>query len=113
MISGSVIVQAALGETWEGSDVDIYCTAVAAPAVRSWLIRDANKMIVNAGKTYDPLAVEKSDDLYFRDSIHHVEGYGNVPEEGTTVRPGMREEHFNYEKLCESISEGSNKNVLC
>ena len=38
VLSGSAMVQAALGETWN-SDLDIFCTQGAAPAVRSALLR--------------------------------------------------------------------------
>ena len=102
VISGSSLVQAALGERWDRTDVDIYCTAGAAPAVRSWLVRDARKMVLNAGKAYGPLAVNKESGSFVT-VIHHVEGYGNVPEAGADVSGsgGERPVPFDYDEACE------------
>ncbi|EJK58862.1 hypothetical protein THAOC_20978, partial [Thalassiosira oceanica] len=85
VISGSSLVQAALGEKWDHTDVDIYCTAGAAPAVRSWLVRDARKMVLNAGDQNYPSAAVNRESGTFVTTIHHVEGYGNVPEEGADM----------------------------
>lgn len=40
VLSGSTMVQVALGEVWKDSDVDIFCTAAAARAVRSKLVKN-------------------------------------------------------------------------
>ena len=53
-MSGSIVVQAALGVNWEGSDIDVYCTVDAAPAVRSWLINDMKQTLVRVHPAYHP-----------------------------------------------------------
>ena len=75
IMSGSIVVQAALGEPWEGSDIDIYCSYDAAPVVRSWLITDVNQVLCG---------INTKDSSYFhediRDSpISHVEHWANAP----------------------------------
>ncbi|EJK66930.1 hypothetical protein THAOC_12097 [Thalassiosira oceanica] len=109
VISGSSLVQAALGEKWDRTDVNIYCTAVAAPAVRSWLARDARKMVLNACEQYFPLAVNWESGGFVT-AIHHVEAYGDVPSEGADVSGsgGQQPVPFDYDEACErgrSINE--------
>lgn len=41
LIAGSTIVAACLGEDWDSADVDVYCSAQAAPQVRS--VRNSDK----------------------------------------------------------------------
>ncbi|EJK77086.1 hypothetical protein THAOC_01106 [Thalassiosira oceanica] len=117
VISGSSLVQAALGDKWDHTDVDIFCTAAAAPAVRSWLVRDARKMVLNAGKVYCPLAVNKESGSFVT-AIHHVERYGDVPEKGADVSGsgGRRPVPFDYDEACErgrSVNENltSRRNI--
>jgi len=62
VIAGSTMVQACLGVLWgEGgektygdgkSDVDIFCSAKAAPAVRSWLVEKSDCMFVGLRDSY-------------------------------------------------------------
>ena len=53
-VSGSIVVQAVLGVKWEDSDLDVYCTVDAAPAVRSWLINDVKQVLVGVHPAYHP-----------------------------------------------------------
>jgi len=88
IIAGSTMAAAALGEVWSGAhswnkqDVDIFCTAKAAPQVRSWLVQSAKSMFIGfkdyrLGMTDDSL-------LYTVDTkIHHVEHYGSQSENFT------------------------------
>ena len=44
LLSGSAGVQAVTGLIWNDADLDIYCTSIAAPFVRRWLIgRELNQ----------------------------------------------------------------------
>ena len=99
-ISGSSLVQAALGEQWDNTDVDIYCTAGAAPAVRSWLVRN-DKMVLNAGNENYPSASVNKESGTFVTYVHHVEGYGNVPAEGADMSGGQHPVPFDYILACE------------
>jgi hypothetical protein len=75
-ISGSIVVQAILGEQWDGSDIDVYCTNLAAPSVRTWLISELKQVLVGVSSRYtvDPSA-EKGRELDF---IDHVEHWANA-----------------------------------
>ena len=42
VLSGSTMVQVVLGEVWKDSDIDVFCTAAAAPAVRTQLVQNQN-----------------------------------------------------------------------
>mmetsp|Transcript_2015 Transcript_2015/g.4432 ORF Transcript_2015/g.4432 Transcript_2015/m.4432 type:complete len:363 (+) Transcript_2015:488-1576(+) len=71
------MAQACLGDLWQSSDVDVFCSARAAPCVRSWLVEKAKCMFVGFADyritlTDDPL-------LYTVDTkIHHVERWGSI-----------------------------------
>ena len=75
LIAGSTIVAACLGVELESDryiDVDVFCSAKAAPTVRSWLVEDSSCMFVGFKDTY----IDMVDDclLYTIDTqIHHVE----------------------------------------
>jgi hypothetical protein len=73
-MSGSIVVQAVLGDQWDGSDIDVYCTQGAAPAVRTWLINDVNQVLVGVHASYCP--GERGS------NIHHVEHWANEPKVG-------------------------------
>ena len=75
-MSGSIVVQAVLGEQWDGSDIDVYCTPGAAPAVRTWLINDVNQVLVGVHASYRP--GERGS------TVHHVEHWANEPKVGKT-----------------------------
>ncbi|EJK56917.1 hypothetical protein THAOC_23100 [Thalassiosira oceanica] len=105
VIAGSTMVQACLGVLWgEGgektfrdgkSDVDIFCSAKAAPAVRSWLVDKSDCMFVGLRDSY--VSLESSDLLYSVDTnIHHVEHWGSISENL------VREDNYSYGKEEES-----------
>lgn len=85
LIAGSTMAAAVLGEVWSGpdrwrkADVDVFCTAKAAPQVRSWLVRSAGAMFVG----FKDYRLSMTDDslLYTVDTkIHHVEHFGPLAE---------------------------------
>ena len=51
-MSGSIVVQAMLGEQWGGSDIDVYCTKWAAPSVRTWIISELKQVLVGICSRY-------------------------------------------------------------
>lgn len=75
LIAGSTIVQTCLGVLWEGNrhspvDVDVFCSAKAAPKVRSWLVEEASCMFVGFRDTYIDMVDDRL--LYAVDTkIHH------------------------------------------
>jgi len=100
VIAGSTMVQACLGVLWgEGgektygdgkSDVDIFCSAKAAPAVRSWLVEKSDCMFVGLGDTIYVCGVTSEDMVYAIDTnIHHVEHWGSI---------SANESHLGYEE---------------
>lgn len=113
LIAGSTIVAACLGKDWsnwpDSADVDVYCSAGAAPQVRSvrkseeifqhsyfivysvlyssidiilihqWLVEQANCMFVGVNDTYIDFVDNRL--LYVVDTkIHHVEKWGSYAE---------------------------------
>jgi hypothetical protein len=92
-MSGSVVVQAALGETWGGSDIDVYCTHDAAPVVRSWLIADVHQVLVGIDSGYSQgqhrAALSGMRTQRFNrdgDPIFQVEHWANAPKDGELFR---------------------------
>jgi hypothetical protein len=88
-MSGSVVVQAALGVTWGGSDIDVYCTHDAAPVVRSWLIANVHQVLVGIDSGYSQgqhgAALSGMRTQRFnrdRDPIFQVEHWANAPNDG-------------------------------
>jgi hypothetical protein len=83
IISGSMTVQAALSQSWQGSDVDIFCTWKAAPLVRQRLIDTFGMICSGACDSYIGSRVN------LRSMVDHVEGYAprdsavNLPMFGT------------------------------
>mmetsp|Transcript_33702 Transcript_33702/g.76077 ORF Transcript_33702/g.76077 Transcript_33702/m.76077 type:complete len:496 (+) Transcript_33702:80-1567(+) len=91
VIAGSTMVQACLGVLWgEGgektyrdgkSDVDIFCSAKAAPAVRSWLVEKSDCMFVGLRDSGYECGATSDKMLYAVDTnIHHVEHWGSIME---------------------------------
>mmetsp|Transcript_12899 Transcript_12899/g.23746 ORF Transcript_12899/g.23746 Transcript_12899/m.23746 type:complete len:512 (+) Transcript_12899:157-1692(+) len=82
IIAGSTMAQTCLGVLWEGGryspvDVDVYCSATAAPQVRSWLVEQASGIFVGFKDSY----VDSTDNRlsYTVDTkIHHVEHWGSL-----------------------------------
>ena len=110
-MSGSIVVQAALGVTWDGSNIDVYCTHDAAPVVRSWLIADVHQVLVGIDSGYSqgrPRAVLSGtpSQRTNRDGnpIFHVEHWANAPNDGDLLRSEDsamdRQWEFNLEKVC-------------
>ena len=85
-ISGGIMVQTALGETWKGSDIDVYCTQAAAPAVRSWLIRDVKQVLVGVNCRYKDVVPWSLKDPI----VDHVEYWANAPADGERYKSGAR-----------------------
>ena len=78
--SGSIVVQAMLGEQWGGSDIDVYCTKWAAPSVRTWIISELKQVLVGICSRYTVgRYIEKGPG--HNDIIDHVEHWANAPEE--------------------------------
>lgn len=80
LISGSTMVQCVLGEVWKTkTDIDIFCSNSAAPAVRSWLIKEAGQLCTGFNDNY--VGVDNFGRVFYN-QIHHVECYCNRPEDG-------------------------------
>lgn len=71
------MVQVVLGEQWDDSDIDVYCTPEAAPTVRSWLVNEAGQIMVGEWGSYIGGGEEI---MGFMPNLHHVENYANTPE---------------------------------
>jgi hypothetical protein len=81
VVSGSAMVQAVLGTRWQGSDVDIFCTAAAASSVRTRL---AATGLICAGHCNQYRTQGRISDLHCNRSdnfnpISTVEGYAPHP----------------------------------
>mmetsp|Transcript_33699 Transcript_33699/g.76066 ORF Transcript_33699/g.76066 Transcript_33699/m.76066 type:complete len:509 (+) Transcript_33699:80-1606(+) len=107
VIAGSTMVQACLGVLWgEGgektyrdgkSDVDIFCSAKAAPAVRSWLVEKSDCMFVGLRDSGYECGATSDKMLYAVDTnIHHVEHWGSISENL------VKEDNYSYGKEEES-----------
>jgi len=107
VIAGSTMVQACLGVLWgEGgektygdgkSDVDIFCSAKAAPAVRSWLVEKSDCMFVGLKDSAYECGATSEKMLYAVDTnIHHVEHWGSISENL------VKEDNYSYGKEEES-----------
>lgn len=106
LLSGSIMVQCVLGlqtkveedsYIWQDSDIDIFCTPQAAPAVRSWLVKEAGQLFQGFNDHYvgvDNLATAGN---AFQNRIHHVEHYCKCPVEGQTT---PYSNSFHYENAC-------------
>ena len=111
-MSGSIVVQAALGVTWDGSDIDLYCTDDAAPVVRSWLIAYVHQVLVgiDTGCSQEgrPRAVSpgtpRQRNNWDGNPIFHVEHWANAPNDGDLLRSEDsamdRQWEFNLEEVC-------------
>ncbi|KAL7541679.1 hypothetical protein ACHAXR_011125 [Thalassiosira sp. AJA248-18] len=109
LIAGSTMVQACLGR-WNNSDVDVYCSAKAAPQVRSWLVEKANCMFVGLNDGYIDMVDKRL--VYTVDTkIHHVEEWGSVfiQDEMEDVDAGIGHEALTKtEYYNEAVSWGKN-----
>ena len=101
-VSGGIMVQAALGETWGDSDVDIYCTEAAAPSVRAWLINEMKQVLVGVNSrygTYVPYSI--------KDPVDHVEYWANTPVDGERFKIGKYIDwEFDYKRACRNSPVG-------
>jgi hypothetical protein len=88
-MSGSIVVQAVLGDQWDGSDIDVYCTQGAAPAVRTWLINDLNQVLVGVHASYR--TGERGS------TVHHVEHWANEPKVGKTFECQCARGHVKWQ----------------
>jgi hypothetical protein len=79
IITGSTLVQCVLGECWENTDLDIFCTPKVAQAIRSWLVKEVRQMFMGCMDRY---VGADSQALAFQNKIHHVEHYRIRPQEG-------------------------------
>jgi len=108
-ISGGIMVQTALGETWKGSDIDVYCTQAAAPAVRSWLIRDVKQVLVGVNCRYKDVVPWSLKDPV----VDHVEYWANAPADGERYKSGARTMwEFDYDEVCHRGPVGFQGNAL-
>lgn len=95
VLTGSSMVQCCLGETYKLCDLDVFCTTGAAPAVRSWLIKEGGMLFQGFCDTY----VGVEDLTHPIDSkIHHVEYYSLLPEDGEEQ---YYSDPFDYKKACD------------
>ena len=82
VLSGSTMVQVLLGEVWKGSDIDIFCTAAAARAVRSKLVQNGFTL----ARMHQNYSDSGNGMLAFslESQVHHVEGWATTPADGET-----------------------------
>jgi hypothetical protein len=107
-MSGGIMVQAALGETWGDSDVDIYCTEAAAPSVRAWLIRDMKQVLVGVNSRYTSFVPWS-----IKDPVDHVEYWANTPVDGKQFKIGKRSVwEFDYNEVCHNGPVGFHGNRM-
>ena len=96
-VSGGIVVQSVLGESWKDSDIDACCTVAAAPAVRTWLIKDVNQVLVGVNSPYKGVVPWTLKDP----AVDHVEHWANTPADGEQFKQGNRTVwEFNYEEAC-------------
>lgn len=79
---------------WIGSDLDIYCTAFAAPFVRTWLTgREVNQVFFGISQLFYPYQAYPSsivDDDVDNDPVSHVEYYTNRSKDEPQLSRGFR-----------------------
>jgi hypothetical protein len=97
-ISGSIVVQAILGEQWDGSDIDVYCTNRAAPSVRTWLISELKQVLVGVCSRFT-VNMSAEEWAHGLDFIDHVEHWANAPGENRVFQciRGVNTWRFNSE----------------
>jgi hypothetical protein len=80
VVSGSTMVQVVLGEVWKASDIDIFCTAATARAVRSKLVGNGFTL----ARMHNDYSDAGSGMLAFslESKVHHVEGWATTPADG-------------------------------
>ena len=123
ILSGSIVVQSLLGETWNKSDVDIFCTWKSAPLVRQRLIKKFDLVRVPSLSPY----MEGDINLRNPDSpaaaIHSVEVYKprNKKKDYRTIDLviGQPESHNALDiiksfdlTICQSFFDGKNLKML-
>ena len=81
LLSGSAVVQSVLDKTWEGSDIDIFCTWEAAPMIRRRLFDRCGLICSGVDNDYMQQDRDLAGDLEgtTRSVIHHVESYSSRP----------------------------------
>ncbi|KAL7450628.1 hypothetical protein ACHAWC_002512 [Mediolabrus comicus] len=118
VIAGSTIVQACLGEHWKDggyrgndpSDVDVFCTAKAAPMVRSWLVEKANCIFVGFRDHY----IDSTDGrlAYTVDTkIHHVEHWGALEQNIGSDLERMNRWDYDRDTVADANKEGAGIDV--
>jgi hypothetical protein len=85
-LSGSIVLQAVLGDTWS-SDIDIFCTSEVSSIVRTWIVTIANQALFNCvpGYTHE---MSHPDGL-LDNAIQFVESYCNIPRENKILIDGL------------------------
>eukprot|EP00438_Fugacium_kawagutii_P013561 Skav234765 [mRNA] locus=scaffold2396:49006:52599:- [translate_table: standard] len=102
VLSGSTMVQVALGEVWKDSDIDIFCTAAAARAVRSKLVKNGFTL----ARFHDNYSDSGSGLMghLLESKVHHVEGWAPTPQDGEVPKrlEGWAESPraFNFQESC-------------
>jgi len=84
-MSGSIVLQAVLGDTWS-SDIDIFCTSEVSREVRTWIVTNANQALLKYAPGYTHAM--SFPDGPFDSAIQFVESYCNVPRENEVLQNG-------------------------
>jgi hypothetical protein len=107
-ISGGIMVQTVLGETWKGSDIDVYCTEGAAAAARAWLISDMKQVLVGVNsRRKDVVSWSLKDPV-----VDHIEYWANTPPDGEQFKHVRGRWEFDYEEACIDSPVGFQGNAV-
>ena len=102
-MSGSIVLQAVLGDTWS-SDIDIFCTREVSSEVRTWIVTVANQALLVAAPGY-------THELSYPDGpldsvIQFVESYCTVPRENKVLQDELTGDLWVFHRRAATYDDG-------